>query len=226
MARSRRADWHRKGPLLGVNRTKSPRARIDEIDHTRHNVCSGSWSRENAVAWRSDRMDHLFDCEFHCEYRYARWLSVDLGKTISVVPELTGFSHSQGHKLPRRGASKRLLRRSFSLLQIAPTSNDRQKRAKTFHMQQASASSPADLSSEWRTSERSMPPGEHAASRFNFKVIRPTPELCDGRDHYRAFRQVTIMKKDFLSHRVICASWIGADELSPHFCSEKPQIRR
>src|SRR5229473_3831856 len=54
MARSRRADWHRKGPLLGVNRTKSPRARIDEIDHTRHNVCSGSWSRENAVAWRSE----------------------------------------------------------------------------------------------------------------------------------------------------------------------------
>jgi len=93
-------------------------------------------------------------------------------------------------------------------------------------MQQASASSPTDLSSEWRTSERSMPPGEHAASRFNFKVIRPTPELCDGRDHYRAFRQVTIMKNDFLSHRVICASWIGADELSPHFCSEKPQIRR
>jgi len=93
-------------------------------------------------------------------------------------------------------------------------------------MQQASASNPADLSSEWRPSERSMPPGEHAASRFNFKVIRPTPELCDGRDHYRAFRQVTIMKKDFLSHRVICASWIGADELSPHFCSEKPQIRR
>src|SRR6266849_11222575 len=101
-----------------------------------------------------------------------------------------------GHKLPRRGASKGLLRRSFSLLQIAPTSNDRQKRAKTFHMQQASASSPADLSSEWRTSERSMPPGEHAASRFNFKVIGPTPELCDGRDHYRAFRQVTIMRSE------------------------------
>jgi hypothetical protein len=93
-------------------------------------------------------------------------------------------------------------------------------------MQQASASSPADLSSEWRTGERTMPPGEHATSRFNFKVIRPTPELCDGRDHYRVFRQVTIMKKIFLATGVIGASWIGADELSPHFCSEKPQIRR
>src|ERR1700680_2802481 len=29
---SRRIDWRRKGPLLGVNRTKSPRARIDEFD--------------------------------------------------------------------------------------------------------------------------------------------------------------------------------------------------
>ena len=35
MAHSRRADWHRKGPLLGVKRTKSPRARIDEIDPSR-----------------------------------------------------------------------------------------------------------------------------------------------------------------------------------------------
>jgi len=32
LARFRRADERRKGPLLGVNRTKSPRARIDEID--------------------------------------------------------------------------------------------------------------------------------------------------------------------------------------------------
>src|SRR5216684_7519592 len=57
----------------------------------------GSWSCENAVAWRSDRMDHLFDCEFRCEDSYARSISVDLGKTILVVPELAGFSHSQGH---------------------------------------------------------------------------------------------------------------------------------
>ncbi len=41
-------------------------------------------------------MDHLFDCEFRCEDRYARWISVDLGKTILVAPELAGFSHSQG----------------------------------------------------------------------------------------------------------------------------------
>ena len=34
------------------------------------------------------------------------------------------------------------------------------------------------------------------------------------------------MKKIFLATGVIGASWIGADELSPHFCSEKPQIRR
>jgi hypothetical protein len=32
LARSRRADQRRKRPLLGVNRTKSPRGRIDEID--------------------------------------------------------------------------------------------------------------------------------------------------------------------------------------------------
>src|SRR5437588_5075841 len=32
MARSRRSDWRRKGPLLGVNRTKSLRDRIDDID--------------------------------------------------------------------------------------------------------------------------------------------------------------------------------------------------
>src|SRR5713226_6685390 len=51
----------------------------------------GSWSCENAVAWRSDRMDHLFDCAFRCEDRYARWLSVDLRETIPVVPELRGF---------------------------------------------------------------------------------------------------------------------------------------
>src|SRR5260370_220589 len=137
---------HRSAALLSPNRSPTPPCWIDEIDHSRHDGCRGSWSGENAVGWRSDRMDSLFDCEFHCEYRYARWLSVDLGKTISVVPELTGFSHSQGHKLPRRGASKRLLRRSFSPLQIAPTSNDRQKRAKTFHMQQASAARPSDLS--------------------------------------------------------------------------------
>src|SRR6266702_331160 len=55
------------------------------------------WSCENAVAWRSDRIDHLFDCEFRCEDCYARWISVDLGKTILVAPELAGFSHSQGH---------------------------------------------------------------------------------------------------------------------------------
>ena len=42
-------------------------------------------------------MDHLFDCVFRCEDRYARWLSVNLGKTILVAPELAGFSHSQGH---------------------------------------------------------------------------------------------------------------------------------
>ncbi len=41
-------------------------------------------------------MDHLFDCEFRCEDRYARRISVDLGKTILVAPELAGFSHSQG----------------------------------------------------------------------------------------------------------------------------------
>src|SRR5437773_12489256 len=28
----RRGDWHRKGPLLGGKRTKSPRGGIDEID--------------------------------------------------------------------------------------------------------------------------------------------------------------------------------------------------
>src|SRR6266567_1467486 len=43
MARSRRTDWRRKGPLLGVNRTKSPRARIDEIDP---DVWSGRASQE------------------------------------------------------------------------------------------------------------------------------------------------------------------------------------
>src|SRR6266567_3229068 len=32
LARSRRTDWRRKGPFLGVNRTKSLPARIDEID--------------------------------------------------------------------------------------------------------------------------------------------------------------------------------------------------
>ena len=41
-------------------------------------------------------MDHLFDCEFRCEDSYARSISVDLGKTILVVPALAGFSHSQG----------------------------------------------------------------------------------------------------------------------------------
>jgi hypothetical protein len=35
MARSRRADQRRKGPLFGVNPTKSPRARNDEIDPLR-----------------------------------------------------------------------------------------------------------------------------------------------------------------------------------------------
>ena len=40
-------------------------------------------------------MDHLFDCEFRCEDRYARWISVDVGKTILVAPELARFSHSQ-----------------------------------------------------------------------------------------------------------------------------------
>ena len=39
-------------------------------------------------------MDHLFDCVFRCEDRHARWLSVDLGKAIPVVPELAGFSHT------------------------------------------------------------------------------------------------------------------------------------
>src|SRR5437899_12661782 len=65
---------------------------------SRRYVWFGSWSCENAVARRSDRMDHLFDCEFRCEDCYARWISVDLGKTILVAPELAGFSHSQGQK--------------------------------------------------------------------------------------------------------------------------------
>src|SRR6266700_5680620 len=43
LARFRRADERRKGPLLGVNRTKSPRARIDEIDPY---VWSGRASQE------------------------------------------------------------------------------------------------------------------------------------------------------------------------------------
>ncbi len=51
-------------------------------------------------------MDHLFDCEFRCEDSCARWISVDLGKTILVVPELAGFSHSQGHSRPGRASSK------------------------------------------------------------------------------------------------------------------------
>ena len=67
---------------------------------SRRYVWFGSCSCENAVAWRSDRIDHLFDCEFRCEDCYARWISVDLGKTILVAPELAGFSHSQGHHRP------------------------------------------------------------------------------------------------------------------------------
>src|SRR5712691_5402161 len=68
----------------------------------------GSWSCENAVAWRSDRMDHLFDCEFRCEDRYARWISVDLGKTILVAPELAGFSWGNSGIEPYSGPGNQL----------------------------------------------------------------------------------------------------------------------
>ena len=114
MARSRRADWHRKGPLLGVNRTKSPRARIDEIDHTRHNVCSGSWSRENAVAWRSEWI--IFSiANFAANIVMRDGFRSIWEKQFQSFPSLRGF-HTARVKLPRRGASKRLLRRSFFTL--------------------------------------------------------------------------------------------------------------
>src|SRR2546430_123657 len=77
---------------------------VCDCESSLRHVSYGSWSCENAVAWRSDRMDRLFDCEFRCEDRYARWLFGRSGKnnssrsracevfTHGVIP---GSSHTQ-----------------------------------------------------------------------------------------------------------------------------------
>ncbi len=50
------------------------------IEQRSRHVCSGSWLRKNAVAWRSDRMDHLSDCEFVAKILMRDGFRVDLGK--------------------------------------------------------------------------------------------------------------------------------------------------
>jgi hypothetical protein len=51
----------------------------------------GSWLRENSAVRRTDRMDHLSDCEFRRDDSNARSILIDLRKTVLRVFALAGF---------------------------------------------------------------------------------------------------------------------------------------
>ncbi len=59
-------------------------------------VGCGSWSCENALARRTDRMDLPSARDFGREDSRPRSILIDQRKIILLVFELAGFSHSKG----------------------------------------------------------------------------------------------------------------------------------